>query len=115
MAIFLDHQIQCPLESSFKHDLVEWHPKQNILAVSFFNDASGGEVHLFLEEGEHSKDVPIRKSGSRVSSMAWHPEKKVLATGWVNGDLTIWNHGENSMFSQYQFTINSTNRTLFPQ
>lgn len=54
--------------------------------VVFFND-SGEKL-----EYELRRNMP-------PTSFAWHPNYNVLAIGWKNGLLTLWN-GENNMIKE---------------
>ncbi|CAH0563779.1 unnamed protein product [Brassicogethes aeneus] len=68
-----------------------WHPNEPLLAVASFSQDRGGFVTIFDELGESIKNVtfPVHRS-YQVTSLAWHPEKTVLACGWENGELKIW-------------------------
>ena len=30
--------------------------------------------------------------------MAWHPSKKIVAVGWENGELLVWNEQDHNLF-----------------
>ena len=32
------------------------------------------------------------------TAMSWHPTKKILAVGWANGELSIWNDSTHTAF-----------------
>lgn len=34
-----------------------------------------------------------------MSAIAWHPEKLILACGWENGELKIWNGEDREFFN----------------
>lgn len=53
-----------------------------------------------LLQGESLKNVifPVHRS-YQVTSLAWHPEKTVLITGWENGELRLWDGTEKEFFN----------------
>uniref|UniRef100_A0A914XUQ0 Anaphase-promoting complex subunit 4-like WD40 domain-containing protein n=1 Tax=Plectus sambesii TaxID=2011161 RepID=A0A914XUQ0_9BILA len=102
MAVFVDHKLDsgsattdATAEATTRHELIAWHTKYPLLAVSSYNEYIGGEINFFGHEGGKTKDTPIRKAALRPTEMAWHPDKQVLAVGWSNGDSTIWSREEN--------------------
>lgn len=48
--------------------------------------------YFLILKGEPLQDVNYPShSMSQVTALAWHPEKNILATGWENGELKVWN------------------------
>lgn len=62
MAVYFDHQVQAP-EGSYRHELLQWHPKFSLLALASYNELAGGEVNLFFEEVTDISNLYKTKSG----------------------------------------------------
>jgi len=46
---------------------------------------------LFLFQGDPLPDVVWpQHTVAQVTGLAWHPTKKLLVTGWENGELRVW-------------------------
>lgn len=95
MAIFFDHQVQAP-DTGGNVD-ISWHDVEPLLAVASRNDGGGGFVQLYNEEGEPIPDAVMQRS-CFSSSKAWYPTKPILAVGWNNGEVLIWNHKEKELY-----------------
>lgn len=50
--------------------------------------AEGAQVHVFREDGEEIEDL-VQSRSVLCTSVAWHPQAMVLATGWEDGVLTF--------------------------
>ncbi|CAM1291051.1 IFT140 (predicted) [Pycnogonum litorale] len=81
---------------------VSWHSSYPILAVGLFSSTKGGAVKLYNDQGKElgSEIKPKVEANegnteepwwSHVSSLAWHPTRRLLAIAWEKGDITIWN------------------------
>ncbi|GJQ73670.1 putative intraflagellar transport protein 140 [Trypoxylus dichotomus] len=69
-----------------------WHPNAPLLAVASYSQEKGGFVTIFDELGEPIPDITFPSHPvSQVTALVWHPEKKLLVTGWENGELKTWN------------------------
>lgn len=51
-------------------------------------------------QGEHEEESSIQRS-SFVSSLSWHPVRKILAIGWESGEVLIWNDHDHDLFEVY--------------
>ncbi|XP_022916343.2 intraflagellar transport protein 140 homolog [Onthophagus taurus] len=72
-----------------------WHPNAPLLAIASYSQEKGGFVTIFDELGEPLQDIifpthPV----SQVTALAWHPEKRLLITGWENGEIRTWTNSE---------------------
>jgi len=54
----------------------------------FLAVTEGGSVRIFREEGEEICEAKHERSYN-CTSLAWHPQGKVLAAGWEDGAVTI--------------------------
>ncbi|XP_065660084.1 intraflagellar transport protein 140 homolog isoform X3 [Hydra vulgaris] len=88
MAVYFDYKILPHYEDSHC-SLTSWHSNFPLLAVGFVRDSTG-YVALYLDEGEHIENSKIEREFA-VSKLSWHPHRKILASGWKNGCLIIWN------------------------
>ena len=68
-----------------------WNSQYPILAAS-----TTYKVEFFGSLGEKSDRV-LQKDGATSGLLSWHPSKKILATGWSNGAIVIWNEAENAL------------------
>lgn len=90
MAVYFDYKIQSSLVEA-KHELICWHRSFPLLAVaSTTSNETKGVVSLYLDEGEALENSGVEKS-ILPTCLAWHPTRKVLAVGWMNGEVTLWN------------------------
>ena len=48
-------------------------------------------------QGEQLLNVQLQRSCQATAS-AWHPKQKILAVGWENGELLIWNCADGELF-----------------
>ncbi|KRT80306.1 hypothetical protein AMK59_8792 [Oryctes borbonicus] len=77
-----------------------WHSNSPLLAVASYSQERGGFVTIFDELGEPIPDVTFPSHPvSQVTALAWHPEKKLLVTGWENGELRTWNDSNTDFIS----------------
>ncbi|KAJ8931389.1 hypothetical protein NQ314_015707 [Rhamnusium bicolor] len=99
MSLYFENPVTFPEAGSISVNGI-WHPNAPLLAVASFSQDRGGFVIIFDELGESLKDVnyPIHRS-YQVTALAWHPEKTVLATGWENGELKVWNGSEKEFIN----------------
>ncbi|CAH2002580.1 unnamed protein product [Acanthoscelides obtectus] len=91
MTLYFENAVSFPEPEAISVSGI-WHPSAPLLAVSSFSQERGGFVIIFDEQGESLKDVtyPVHRS-YQVTALAWHPERTILASGWENGDLKVWN------------------------
>lgn len=48
-------------------------------------------------QGEKLLNVKLQRSCA-VTSSIWHPTRKIIAVGYENGELLIWNAQEHDLF-----------------
>ncbi|XP_057670783.1 intraflagellar transport protein 140 homolog [Diorhabda carinulata] len=91
MTLYFETPVVFPEHGSISVNSV-WHSNDPLLAVASFSQERGGFVIIFDELGESLKTVnyPVHR-GFQVTTLAWHPTKIILVTGWENGELRIWN------------------------
>lgn len=95
MAVYFDHCLDT--ERSGINTDISWYCGTPLLAVTSFSDETGGAVNLFLDEGEKLLNVKLQRS-CQVTSSRWHPSKKIIAAGFENGELLIWNAQDHELF-----------------
>ncbi|XP_049817321.1 intraflagellar transport protein 140 homolog isoform X2 [Aethina tumida] len=99
MTLYFEYPVLFSESGNVSIDVI-WHPNEPLLAVASFSQDRGGFVTIFDELGESLKNVifPVHRS-YQVTSLAWHPEKTVLITGWENGELRLWDGTEKEFFN----------------
>lgn len=48
-------------------------------------------------QGEQILGVPLKRP-CQATAAAWHPTRKVLAVGWENGEILVWNVDAKEMY-----------------
>uniref|UniRef100_A0A3B3CB02 IFT140 first beta-propeller domain-containing protein n=1 Tax=Oryzias melastigma TaxID=30732 RepID=A0A3B3CB02_ORYME len=90
MAVYFDHRIEAP-ESSDAPCQLTWHSTLPVLAVASKSPSSGGNVDLYLQQGEHVENCHVERPHQPMV-LHWHPLKPVLALGWENGEVVLLMH-----------------------
>lgn len=52
-------------------------------------------------QGELLEESFVNRPSSEVSSMSWHPVRKIIAVGWTNGELITWNEHDHDLHEVY--------------
>ncbi|XP_059617138.1 intraflagellar transport protein 140 homolog [Phlebotomus argentipes] len=93
MTLFFDTKVQFPDQDAVSTVAV-WHRQEPFLAVAYYSQDRGGSVTIFSDTGETIPNVtfPVNPV-SQATALAWHPEKKLLVSGWENGDVLTWTEG----------------------
>ena len=60
------------------------------------------------------EESSIQRS-SLVSSMSWHPVRKIIAIGWASGELLMWNEHDRELHEVYSIHKIKINTTLWSQ
>ncbi|XP_061911877.1 intraflagellar transport protein 140 homolog [Entelurus aequoreus] len=90
MAVYFDHRVETP-ENSEEPSLLTWHSALSILAVASRHSSIGGNVDIYLQQGEHVESCHIERP-HQPTTLCWHPVKPVLALGWENGEVILLVH-----------------------
>ncbi|KAG8009125.1 hypothetical protein GBF38_011739 [Nibea albiflora] len=90
MAVYFDHRIEAP-ESSGVPSQLTWHPALPVLAVASNSSTTGGNVDLYLQQGEYVESCHLERP-HQPTVLRWHPTKPVLALGWENGEVVLLTH-----------------------
>ncbi|KAF3704522.1 Intraflagellar transport protein 140 -like protein WD and tetratricopeptide repeats protein 2 [Channa argus] len=90
MAVYFDHRIEAP-ESNEVPSQFSWHSALPILAVTSSRTSSGGNVDLYLQQGEYVESCHVERP-HLPTVLSWHPSKPVLAVGWENGEIVLLTH-----------------------
>ncbi|XP_069011880.1 intraflagellar transport protein 140 homolog [Embiotoca jacksoni] len=90
MAVYFDHRIRAPESSDVPFQLT-WHSALPVLAVASSSPATGGNVDLYLQQGEYVESCHVERPHQPVV-LRWHPTKPVLALGWENGEVVLLTH-----------------------
>ncbi|XP_052866434.1 intraflagellar transport protein 140 homolog [Anopheles cruzii] len=94
MTLFFDTKVQF-LDSEAISTVSSWHPVEPIFAVASYSNERGGSVTIFDDTGIPLRDVtfPVHAT-SQATVLTWHPERRVLLTGWENGEIHAWFEGK---------------------
>uniref|UniRef100_A0A8C5AP22 Intraflagellar transport 140 homolog (Chlamydomonas) n=1 Tax=Gadus morhua TaxID=8049 RepID=A0A8C5AP22_GADMO len=90
MAVYFDHRIEAPPSSGVPSQLA-WHPRHPILAVASSSSTSGGNVDLFLQQGEFVESCHLERP-DQATVLRWHPMKPLLVLGWESGEVLLLSH-----------------------
>ncbi|XP_018537335.1 intraflagellar transport protein 140 homolog [Lates calcarifer] len=90
MAVYFDHRIEAP-ESSVVPSQLTWHSALPVLAVASSSPATGGNIDLYLQQGEYVEGCHVERP-HQPTVLRWHPTKPVLALGWENGEVVLLSH-----------------------
>uniref|UniRef100_A0A671WNM9 Intraflagellar transport 140 n=1 Tax=Sparus aurata TaxID=8175 RepID=A0A671WNM9_SPAAU len=90
MAVYFDHRIEAPGSSGVPSQLT-WHPALPVLAVASSSPTTGGNVDLYLQQGEYVESCHL-ESPHQPTVLRWHPTKPLLALGWENGEVVLLSH-----------------------
>ncbi|XP_037026669.1 intraflagellar transport protein 140 homolog [Bradysia coprophila] len=106
MTLYFDIKVQF-LDSEAVSTIGACHPREPLIAVASYSQDQGGSVTIFDDSGQPIKDVtfPVHPT-SQASAIRWHSDKKLLVTGWENGEVHAW-FGGNREFS----TINGPHKS----
>ncbi|XP_055684546.1 intraflagellar transport protein 140 homolog [Lutzomyia longipalpis] len=100
MTLFFDTKVQFPDQDAVSTVAV-WHRREPLLAVASYSQDRGGTVAFFSSDtGEIVPNVtfPVNPV-SQATALAWHPEKKLLVSGWENGEILTWSEGSREFTS----------------
>ncbi|XP_062537441.1 intraflagellar transport protein 140 homolog [Armigeres subalbatus] len=94
MTLYFDSKVQF-LDSEAISTVSCWHPNESIFAVASYSNERGGSVTIFDDTGIPLRNVtyPVH-STSQATVLTWHPEKKILLSGWENGEIHAWFEGK---------------------
>ncbi|XP_037319020.2 intraflagellar transport protein 140 homolog [Pungitius pungitius] len=90
MAVYFDHRIEAP-DSSNVPSQVTWHSALPVLAVASSSSTTGGNVDLYLQQGESVDSCHLERP-HLPTVLRWHPIKPVLALGWEDGEVVLLMH-----------------------
>ncbi|XP_075950055.1 intraflagellar transport protein 140 homolog [Anarhichas minor] len=90
MAVYFDHRIEAPDSSNVPSQLT-WHSALPVLAVASSSPTTGGNVDLYLQQGEYVDSCHLERP-HQPTVLRWHPIKPVLALGWENGEVVLLTH-----------------------
>uniref|UniRef100_A0A182NDP1 Uncharacterized protein n=1 Tax=Anopheles dirus TaxID=7168 RepID=A0A182NDP1_9DIPT len=94
MTLYFDTKVQF-LDSEAISTVSCWHPVEPLFAVASYSNERGGSVTIFDDTGIPLRDVsfPVHAT-SQATVLTWHPERKLLLTGWENGEIHAWFEGK---------------------
>ncbi|EDS36288.1 che-11 [Culex quinquefasciatus] len=94
MTLYFDTKVQF-LDSEAISTVSCWHPNEPIFAVASYSNERGGSVTIFDDTGVPLRNVtyPVHLT-SQATVLTWHPEKKILLSGWENGEIHAWFEGK---------------------
>ncbi|XP_047485121.1 intraflagellar transport protein 140 homolog [Penaeus chinensis] len=95
MSLYFDCIVESPVSNAINTQIA-WHPQATCLAVASFSEEKGGAVNVYTGEGKLCDEVDIPPHPTaQVTSVTWHPSKRILAIGWETGELYLWNDHEH--------------------
>ncbi|XP_055541505.1 intraflagellar transport protein 140 homolog [Wyeomyia smithii] len=94
MTLYFDTKVQF-LDSEAISTVSSWHQNEPIFAVASYSHERGGSVTIFDDAGIPLRNVtyPVH-STSQATVLTWHPERKILLSGWENGEIHAWYEGK---------------------
>ncbi|XP_070580461.1 intraflagellar transport protein 140 homolog isoform X2 [Ptychodera flava] len=95
MAVYFDHKVEKPIPGPSVD--IEWHSSYPLLAVASRSDGGGGCVHVYRDEGELLEHATMQRACPSMS-LDWHPVRPIVAAGWENGEILIWNEQERELY-----------------
>ncbi|XP_050709384.1 intraflagellar transport protein 140 homolog [Eriocheir sinensis] len=97
MSLYFDCIVDSPHTSAINTQIA-WHAQAACLAVAAYSEEKGGTVNVYTGEGKLCEEVDIPPHPTaQVTSMVWHPSKRVMAVGWESGELFLWNDHEHEL------------------
>nr|CAB3255295.1 intraflagellar transport protein 140 homolog [Phallusia mammillata] len=97
MALYFDFQLDCPPSASAA--CLSWHDQQGLLAVCFsLSGGTDGIVKLYNRDGGNAHQGVLMQRAVSPTSVTWHPTKKIVAVGWENGEILIWNDQQKELY-----------------
>ncbi|XP_041362442.1 intraflagellar transport protein 140 homolog [Gigantopelta aegis] len=94
MAVYFDHRLETA-PGTISTEL-SWFSGAPLLAVTSYGEENGGFVTLY-NEGEKILNTRLEQA-CHATSVCWHPSKKIVAVGWENGELLVWNEQDRELF-----------------
>lgn len=87
------------LDDCFGHFLL----KSQVACDTIFLSMHSISIFIFHTsyQGELLEESFVNRPSSEVSSMSWHPMRKIIAVGWTNGELITWNEHDHDLHEVY--------------
>eukprot|EP00050_Salpingoeca_kvevrii_P007157 m.294179 g.294179 ORF g.294179 m.294179 type:complete len:1361 (-) comp12942_c0_seq1:503-4585(-) len=98
MALFFDFPLAAP--DPYKPVMAQWHRRHPMIALAATETLQGSEsgcVNIFTQDGEHVRGSTLQRSAF-PTLVSWHPEELLLACGWANGEIIVWNQTKRTPF-----------------
>ncbi|XP_068236628.1 intraflagellar transport protein 140 homolog isoform X1 [Palaemon carinicauda] len=97
MSLYFDCIVENPLNHAINTQIA-WHAQAACLAVASYSEDKGGAVYVYTGEGKLCDEVDIPPHPTaQVTSVVWHPNKRIMAVGWESGELFIWNDHDKEL------------------
>lgn len=91
MAIYLTKQIEL---SDVQILDIKFHQKLELLAISVIKNSSIGRLIIANNKGDIFDSCKISKD-QPTSTILWHPMKAIIAIGWSDGQISIFDETQN--------------------
>uniref|UniRef100_A0A8C4WWL3 Intraflagellar transport 140 homolog (Chlamydomonas) n=1 Tax=Eptatretus burgeri TaxID=7764 RepID=A0A8C4WWL3_EPTBU len=85
MTVYFKQKLEIS-DSGATPELISWHPKQALVAVTSASSVTGGYVTVHNE-----KECTLSRSCS-PTTISWHPRDTLLVAGWETGEVTAYSH-----------------------
>ncbi|KAK0096463.1 hypothetical protein PV326_005425 [Microctonus aethiopoides] len=91
MTLYFDIRVQ-NTETASINTHAHWHSNIPLLAIAAYSQDKGGFVTIYDDQGEPVEHIKVSSgySVAPVTALGWHPDRRLIVTGWENGEIKVW-------------------------